>query len=200
MKIIAHRSGPTVYPEQTIASAKLAMQNGADLVEIDVRYTKDGKIAVTHDSDLGRVFGSAKRVGDMTAEEFLALRHKDNRAYPAHLFDDYLACGVGPILIHIKEDSIIEDLIAVIKEYDYSDKVVYGVHSAETVRNIRKIVPDAKILAFMPSPDDISAFAEAGVDYIRLWESWLNEENIALVRSAGCELWVMIMGEGAPDA
>lgn len=194
MKIIAHRSGPTLCPEQTIASAKLAMEKGADLIEVDVRYTGDKKLAVTHDSELDRIFGVHERVGEITAEKFLSLRHKNNRAYPSHLFEDYLACGVGPILIHVKEDDTVADLISMLEKYGKLESTVLGLHSVDTVRTVRKMRKDVKILAFMPSSDDIRDFADAGVDYIRLWESWLSEENVKLVRECGCDLWVMICG------
>ena len=77
MKIIAHRSGPTVFPEQTIRSALFAKENGADLVEIDVRFTKDKKLAVSHDENAARVFGVDKNIGEMSSDEFAALRHKN---------------------------------------------------------------------------------------------------------------------------
>ena len=76
MKIIAHRSGPTVFPEQTIRSALFAKENGADLVEIDVRFTKDKKLAVSHDENAARVFGVDKNIGEMSGDEFAALRQK----------------------------------------------------------------------------------------------------------------------------
>ena len=60
MKIIAHRSGPTVFPEQTIRSALFAKENGADLVEIDVRFTKDKKLAVSHD-ETQRAFSASTK-------------------------------------------------------------------------------------------------------------------------------------------
>ena len=63
MKIIAHRCGPTIYPEQTMTSARLALKNGADYVEIDVRYSKDKIIVCSHDANTQRVFGAdAQRI------------------------------------------------------------------------------------------------------------------------------------------
>lgn len=80
MKIIAHRSGPTVFPEQTIRSALFAKENGADLVEIDVRFTKDKKLEVSHDENAARVFGVDKNIGEMSGDEFAALRHMLQRS------------------------------------------------------------------------------------------------------------------------
>ncbi len=197
---IAHRSGPSIYPEQTIRSAKYAIEQGADMVEVDVRFTKDKEIAITHDKNVSRVFGVEREVSDMTAEEFLALRHKRSREYPAHLLTDYLACKVAPLLLHIKEPEVVPALLSCLDEHDYLDKVVFGVQNLESVSLIRAYKPDLKILAFMPKVEDIKAFSEAGVDYIRLWEKWMTKENIRAVRDSGKKLWIMSGNYDGHDA
>ena len=194
MKIIAHRSGPSLYPEQTIASALHAQNSGADMIEIDVRFTKDKRIAVTHDKNLDRVFGVNIELDQLSAIEFLALRHKAHPAFASHLFEDYLASGVKPLLIHIKEDDVIEALIALIEKYQYTDKVVFGVHNTALANHIKKRDPAFKVLAFMPELKDIDAFGATDVDYIRLWEQWCSEENISRIRSYGKEVWIMTNG------
>ena len=196
MRIIAHRSGPTIYPEQTIASAKLALEQGADIVEVDVRFTADGKIAICHDENTERVFGVDKRVCEMTENEFLSLRHVKEPNFCAHSFEDYLLCGVAPILLHIKEAEVIDELLQLIDQYEYADKVVMGVQRVESVAKIKAHNPNIKILAFMPKVSMIDEFVQAGADYIRLWEDWLNDENIAAVRKHDVELWIMIRGKG----
>jgi len=200
MRIIAHRSGPTVFPEQTIASARRAIEDCADFVEIDVRFTVDQAIAVCHDPNAKRVFGVDKAIRDMTKTEYLALRHADAPEYGSHLFEDYLKCGIGPLLIHIKEDRVLPELLRQIAQYDYLDKVVLGVGTLDAIRVSREIEPEVKILAFMPKPELTEEFAAAGVNYIRLWEGWLTEETVAAVKATGKELWVMTMAQGAPDA
>ncbi len=194
MKIIAHRSGPTIYPEQTIASARLAMDEGADLVELDVRFTKDKKIAVSHDGNAKRIFGIDKDISDMSVDEFLSLRHVDNPAYPSHLFEDYLLCGIEPLLIHIKENDVVDELLRCIDSHNYSDKVVFGVHNPGVAEKIKEHNPGMKVLAFMPKVDDIQKFGESGVNYIRLWEHWTIEENIELIRKYNKEVWIMTQG------
>ncbi|MBE7041358.1 MAG: hypothetical protein E7400_05270 [Ruminococcaceae bacterium] len=188
---IAHRSGPSLYPEQTIRSAKYAIEQGADMVEIDVRFTKDKQIAITHDKNLNRIFGVDRDVSDMTAEEFLALRHKKNREYSAHMLTDYLACGIEPLLLHIKEPEVVPVLLSCLDEHHYLEKVVFGVQSLESIALIRAYKPGLKILAFMPTCEDIEAFADAGADYIRLWEKWMDAASIAKVRTTGKKLWIM---------
>ena len=190
MKIIAHRSGPSVYPEQTVASAKYALKYDIQAVELDTRFTKDGAIVVSHDSNALRVYGVDKPVADMTVSEFLSLRHKDNPGYSAHRFSDYLENNIFPLLVHVKEgEEKIYPLLEEIHRYNYDDKVILGITIAKDIKRIREFNPDIRILGFIPGITSIDDFADA--DYIRLWEKWLSDDSIAAVHKTGKKLWVM---------
>jgi len=67
--IIAHRGTSAWAPENTLAAFKLAVEQGADGVEFDVRLSKDGRAVVIHDSSLERTAGLPLRVADLTSEE-----------------------------------------------------------------------------------------------------------------------------------
>jgi len=53
--IIAHRGASHEAPENTLAAIKLAWQEQADAVEIDVHLSRDGQIVVLHDSNTWRL-------------------------------------------------------------------------------------------------------------------------------------------------
>ncbi len=53
-KIIAHRGARSLAPENTIAAARQAVNNGADMWELDVSLTADGELIVLHDETLKR--------------------------------------------------------------------------------------------------------------------------------------------------
>lgn len=50
--VIAHRGASRDAPENTLAAFRRAAELGADLVELDVRLTRDGALAVVHDPRL----------------------------------------------------------------------------------------------------------------------------------------------------
>lgn len=52
--IFAHRGANTDAPENTIAAFRLARQQGADGIELDVKLTGDGQVVVLHDQTLDR--------------------------------------------------------------------------------------------------------------------------------------------------
>lgn len=51
----AHRGGSMEAPENTLQSFLHAHRTGVDVIETDVRITKDGKIVVCHDADFTRL-------------------------------------------------------------------------------------------------------------------------------------------------
>jgi len=193
MVIIAHRSGPVSYPEQTVQSAREALSFGADVIEIDVRLTSDGVLAVCHDPNGLRVYGADKEIAQMTAEEFRSLRHVKDPAFCSHLFEDILKAGVEPLLIHIKSSDpevVIPELVRLVEAYDYTDKVIFGIPSPKFIPVIRGLNPAISILSF-GDKDKTDAFIEAEIDYIRLWEAWLEPELVAKVKESKSKLWVM---------
>jgi len=74
-EVIGHRGAAFYAPENTVVSIKTAFKMGADGVEIDVHLTKDGKIAVIHDSNTERTCAGEKL--NIKETEFSELRKLD---------------------------------------------------------------------------------------------------------------------------
>ncbi|HSQ58627.1 MAG TPA: glycerophosphodiester phosphodiesterase family protein, partial [Gemmata sp.] len=72
-EIVAHRGASHDAPENTLASIRLAWEQNADAVEIDVRMSKDGGIVVIHDSNTLRVAGVDRPVAEQSLAELRAL-------------------------------------------------------------------------------------------------------------------------------
>lgn len=51
---VAHRGARYVAPENTLVALRKAIDRGADFVEVDVQRSKDGRLVLVHDNDLGR--------------------------------------------------------------------------------------------------------------------------------------------------
>jgi glycerophosphoryl diester phosphodiesterase len=62
--VLGHRGASADAPENTLAAFRLAMEQGADGVELDVWRCASGEVVVVHDEDLARVGGAPLRVPD----------------------------------------------------------------------------------------------------------------------------------------
>lgn len=71
--VVAHRGASAARPEHTLAAYELALQEGADGVECDVRLTKDGHLVCVHDRTVDRTSSGTGAVSEMTLAELEAL-------------------------------------------------------------------------------------------------------------------------------
>src|ERR1700736_2226652 len=67
--VVAHRGASGALPEHTLAAYDLALKEGADGVECDVRLTRDGHLVCVHDRRLDRTSTGAGLVSTMTLGE-----------------------------------------------------------------------------------------------------------------------------------
>jgi glycerophosphoryl diester phosphodiesterase len=74
--VLGHRGARHARPENTLAAFDLALDEGADGVELDVRLNADGEAVVCHDENLSRVTAGrdGRRIRDLSSE---ACRHVD---------------------------------------------------------------------------------------------------------------------------
>ncbi len=93
---VGHRGTAGLAPEHTIASYDLALENGADYIEHDLRMTSDGVLVVVHDEDLDRTTrGPAENctgpVGEKTLEQVKTCDVGSffNERYPDLARDEY---------------------------------------------------------------------------------------------------------------
>ncbi|MDN3719068.1 glycerophosphodiester phosphodiesterase family protein [Roseibium salinum] len=67
--IVCHRGACLSAPENTLASLAGAIDMGAEVVEFDVRPSRDGVLYVMHDATVDRTTDGTGRFADMTSDE-----------------------------------------------------------------------------------------------------------------------------------
>jgi len=70
--VVAHRGAAAVAPENTMEAFRLAVEMGADAVELDVHLTADGKLAVIHDETMDRTTDLTGPIASMTMKQVRA--------------------------------------------------------------------------------------------------------------------------------
>lgn len=72
-KIIAHRGSKGTHPENTLVAFKEAIECGADGIELDVQFTKDGELVVIHDNQVDRTTNGTGEIISFTLRELKML-------------------------------------------------------------------------------------------------------------------------------
>jgi glycerophosphoryl diester phosphodiesterase len=200
MTIVAHRCGPHAgAAENSVAAARRSLELGADMVELDIRFSRDGVPVVVHDPDLGRLCGDARRVADLDAAEIARRPYREHPETGPRPFSAFLTAGVAPLLVDFKEgEGRIEGFLGMLDAVRYLDRVVLGVRSVAVLEAARRLQPRIRVLAFMHDPAGVGSFIDAGADVIRLWYTWMDARAVDRVREAGRAVWVM-MGDPTED-
>jgi glycerophosphoryl diester phosphodiesterase len=101
--VIAHRGSHTREPENTLAAFGAAVDDGAEMVELDVRRTADEQLAIFHDPEIA---GTA--LAQLTLAEL-----RDLSGLEVPVLEDVLAwadaAGIG-LDVELKEDGYVEAL------------------------------------------------------------------------------------------
>jgi glycerophosphoryl diester phosphodiesterase len=71
--IWAHRGSSAYAPENTLEAFELAIKQGADGIELDVHFTADKKIVVSHDDRIDRASNGTGLIPQKTLEELKKL-------------------------------------------------------------------------------------------------------------------------------
>ena len=153
VKIIAHRGSSRAAPENTLAAVHLAIEEGADWVEIDVQETAYGNVVVFHDSDFKRLAGVDLRLRDATLAD---LKELDVGSWFDASFaeervptlDEVLrACRHKAVVnielkYHGHEQQLEQRVVEIVEAENMSTDVVTMSLKAEGVRKMKELRPD----------------------------------------------------------
>lgn len=132
-------------PENSLAAFRLAAENGYG-AELDVHLTRDGQLAVIHDSSLLRTAGVDVKVSDLTSKELMKYRLEgtDERIpfleEVVPIFD-----GVAPLIIELKVEkntaALAKAVTEMMDEFDNVDYCIESFHPG-AVRWLKKHRPE----------------------------------------------------------
>src|SRR5690625_3449148 len=71
--IVAHRGAMSERPENTMSAYRYAVELGADIIEIDLRTSRDGHLFILHDSTLDRTTDGEGLASEWEMEELREL-------------------------------------------------------------------------------------------------------------------------------
>lgn len=155
--VLAHRGGRGLWPENTLYAFRHAAALGADVLDMDVHYLKDGHFAVIHDDSLERTTDGTGNVIDFSLAELQKLdagyrwTADNGRSFPFRgqgitipsleaVFNEFPDIRMNIELKQSRPGNTVK-LCEMIRTYGMAEQVVIASFSDDTIREFRQACP-----------------------------------------------------------
>ncbi|MCS7054552.1 MAG: hypothetical protein NZM18_00010 [Thermoflexales bacterium] len=148
--IIGHRGASAHAPENTLAAFMLALEQGADGVELDVTRCATGELVVIHDDRVDRTTNGRGWVHKLSLAELRGLDAGRGERIPT--LDEVIvatAAAPRPCLLNIEiksvaisSDGLERQVVEVVRRHACEDRVLFSSFNPLTVRRLAQLAPD----------------------------------------------------------
>jgi len=141
--VLGHRGASAEAPENTLPAFDLALAQGADGVELDVRITADGIPVVIHDATVDRTTGGTGTVRSFRAAELAALDAGGGAGVPS--LEDAAAWAAARscwLNVELKERGTEAATVEVLRRADLGRRTIVSSFDAGVVAEVGRIGPE----------------------------------------------------------
>ena len=202
-KLIAHRTGGYLAPENSVAGIVAAENAGAYGSETDVQRTSDGYYVINHDDNFKRLAGVNRTPQSMTFLEVRGLTltdpHFPAEPYPVATLSDLLdACrGKEKLFIELKgvtaDKKMADDVVRIVREKNMVSEVVIISLSYRVINYVETHYPefDTGVLFFA----GVGNLPKLNCDILLLEEESVSNARIAEAHAAGKQVGVWTVND-----
>ena len=152
VRVIAHRGFSGQAPENTLAAISEAIEAGADMAEIDVTLTADGKVVCLHDEKVNRTTNGKGKISELSLDKAQSF---DAGSWFSPAFageriptlDSVLETAKGHILINIEikpetvERGVSAKIVDAVTRHGMKDRVLISSFSPEALAQVHALDP-----------------------------------------------------------
>lgn len=167
MRLVSHRGAHRFAPENTLAAARLALDQGCAVLELDVRESADGELVVIHDATLERTTNGTGPVSDHALAELRRLDagswfspHFAGEQIPT-LAEMIALCQAYGRGLYIENKSADPGrILALVESMGFADHCFHWSSDAALQARLRALSPTARIKATAAHYPDLEALRQ----------------------------------------
>ncbi|MEZ5937082.1 MAG: glycerophosphodiester phosphodiesterase family protein [Hyphomonadaceae bacterium] len=201
--VAAHRGAHAVSPENSIDAIEGAIAMGVDIIEIDVRLTRDGVPVLMHDAKVDRTTTGSGAVRDMTFDQFAALELVDAKGAPTDLHPPTLMQALAAakdralLDLDLKADAV-EPVISRVIEAGMIDQVLFFNDGTDHLKKFVAIQPHALPMPRAHSLETTREVSSALTpEVIHIDPGFNTRDTHAAAMQSDSRMWINALG--APD-
>lgn len=212
---IAHRGYSRKYPENTIASILEAAAHGAEWVEVDVRWSRDGEPVLHHDGDFRDGLGADRPIDGAALAEIQAgpIDGSGERIPTLRQAVEAMSNNRAKLYLHLKGPEIgvvqARKLIALCRARSFLKRVRFNSGSFATLENLRDEDPsvwleydlyDSKGLFWSNSPteSDLRSIRRLAVRSVGTFSFKIDGDLVRAAHQDGLLVDALVSAQGLP--
>ncbi len=177
--IIAHRGASAYEPENTLRSFTRAIEMGADMIELDVRLSRDKHLVIMHDEKVDRTTNGHGFVKEKMLSELKKLDAGMGESIPTLEEVIALAKGKAGFVIELKEPGTEGGALNLIKINNLIEDVFIVSFNQDLIKGVKDLEPKIKTgLILFSSPDPIRLAKECHADAVAPFHDFVPKELI----------------------
>ncbi|WP_276371271.1 glycerophosphodiester phosphodiesterase family protein [Chryseolinea sp. H1M3-3] len=202
--VASHRATHNVYPENSLKAIQESIRIGVDIIEIDVKVSKDGVPFLMHDRTLDRTTTGKGDPEEFTWDELqqLFIIDKGKRtSLKIPSLKDALELAYGKILVDLdlKTDKV-EEVIGVVNKTDTKDIVFFFDSDYKVLSRIHAADKDFMIMPRAHSIEQAdSAISLFDPPVVHIDFSFYNPECVQSIQSSYARIWINALGDADKD-
>lgn len=127
--VVAHRADWRYAPENSIAAIQSSIRLGADVVELDIQKTKDGKLILMHDHTLDRTTTGKGKVSEWTLDSIRTLYLKNGASlrtkHRVPTLEEALLTAKGQVMVNLdKAYPIFDEIFPILEKTGTVDQII----------------------------------------------------------------------------
>jgi glycerophosphoryl diester phosphodiesterase len=152
--IFAHRGASAYAPENTLSAFVMALEQGADGVELDAKLSADGQVMVIHDATVDRTTNGHGRVKDLSLADlrsldaggFFAEKYRGEKV--PTLEEVFEALGKRMFInveltnYNTPADHLVESVCMLVKKFGLQKQVLFSSFLASNLSKARGLLPE----------------------------------------------------------
>jgi glycerophosphoryl diester phosphodiesterase len=153
--IFAHRGASQQAPENTLKAFRLALQQQADGIELDVHLSADQQVVVIHDNHLERTTNGSGRVEDKQLAELRQLDAGDGEPIPTlrevlELVKDQVTLNIELKGFSPDREYLPKAVLGLVSEFGLAKSVIFSSFDPRMLVQLHQINPDARVGLLLP--------------------------------------------------
>ena len=201
--VAAHRATNPNYPENSLAAIAESIRIGVDIVEIDIRKSKDGELVIMHDKTIDRTTNGTGKVDDFTLAELKEFKLKlgndvTNEQIPT--FEEVLQLTKGKMLLDVdfklEGEAAVKQTFELIEKYGMEDQILFFLYDYPETAQYQKLNKDIKIMPRAYSRKDIRNIRKLeDISIIHIDDSYYRNGTMRRLIKSGYRVWINALGK-----